>query len=767
MRTVGENLRRLDGADKVTGKARYTVDLKLPGMLQGKVLRSPLPHARIKHIDYRRAESIPGVAAILTRDNLRVPCPYYSAYYFMKDQPVIALDTVRYAGDIVAAVAATEEAIAEEALQKIDVDYEEMPSVITLEDALEEGAPLVHEHLAVPRATPKYGRGATYIAHENSNIFHHFRFEQGNIGNGFDAAEHVFEDTFLFPGAQHYPMEPHIGLANFEMDNVTVWCGVQVPFPLREEIATIFGIPLDRVRVLVPYQGGGYGGGKGVIASVLAVALSQMTKRPVRVAFSADESFKTICQPRAKVTIKTGLKDDGTFVARQCAVYLIAGAYAHFSRTKADKMGLLARGPYRIPHVLTDSYAVYTNTVPATAFRGFGGPHVAFAYESHLDMIAHRLKIDPLQLRMKNLLNREDEFNPGDTPIDCDLREGLRQVAAAMDSGKRDESEKRPWIKRGKGFACTVKDGGATPKGAHATVKMMSDGNIVLSSGSVEIGQGVQTSLLQIVAEELASNPANVRVAEIDTDYTPFDGGTTAHRGIAIMGQAVQQAARDAREQFLAAAASVFGCHKSQVSVQNGTVIAQGRRLTFHEVLRHYFSGTNGEIVGRGACNLAATDEAPLRYRTPYWGVGIGGVEVEVDEIMGQVRILKFVSFGDAGKMINPLMCRGQEEGSVLFGIGHTFFEELLYRDGQLANPNLVDYRLPKFRDTPPSFISIIAESGSGPGPYGSKGLGEAGTLSVGAAVCNAVYDAIGVRIQELPLKGERVWTAIQKAQTL
>jgi CO/xanthine dehydrogenase Mo-binding subunit len=760
---IGQNVHRIDGEEKVRGKAVYTGDLKLPGMLYGKVLRSPLPHARIRGIDCKEAESLPGVVAVLTRDNLRVPFPYFGAYYFMKDQPVLALEKVRYAGDIVAAIAATEDHIAEEALQKIHVDYEELPSVVSLEDALKDGAPLIHENAAERRNVPQYGRGATYIEHKDSNIFHHFRFEQGNTAEGFGAAERVFEDTFFFPGAQHYSMEPHIGIASFEHDHVTVWCGVQVPFPLRDEVASIFDIPTDRVRIIVPYQGGGYGGGKGVIPSVLAAVLSHMTHRPVQVAFSVDESFKTICQPRAKLVIKTGLNSDGTFLARQCAVYLIAGAYAHFSRTKADKMGLLARGPYRISHVLTDSYAVYTNTVPATAFRGFGGPHVAFAYESHLDMIAHRLKMDPVELRMKNLLQKTDEYNPGDTPINCDLREALRQVASSLDSEKRDESEKRPWIKRGKGFACTVKDGGATPKGAHATVKILRDGSVLLSCASVEIGQGVRTSLLQIVAEELAINPDQVQVEGIDTDHTPFDGGTTAHRGIAIMGQAVQQAALDAREKLLLVAASAIGCERSQVKIENGIVVAEAARLSFREVLQKYFSGNPGDIVGSGACTIPITEEAPLRYRTPFWGVGVGGVEVEVDAMLGQVKILRFVSFGDAGKMINPLMCRGQEEGSVLFGIGHTFFEELIYEDGQLINPNLVDYRLPKFRDLPPYFISIIAENGGGPGPYGSKGLGEAGTLSVAAAVCNALYDAIGVRIQELPLRGERVWDSIRK----
>lgn len=771
MQVVGQNLHRVDGYEKVTGKTVYIGDLRVPGMVHGKVLRSSLPHARIRSIDSRRAESIPGVLTVLTRENLPVASPFFGRDF--KDQAIVALEKVRYDGDIVAAVVATEEGIAEEALKAIDVDYEELPAVVTLEEALKEGAPLVHEkrsergHIYYGKKEPQYGRGARFIVHENSNIFHHFHFERGDVEQGFKEADFVFEDTFFFPSGQHYAMEPHASIASYDRDKVTIWSGVQMPFPLRQEIARIFGISLSRIQIIVPLTGGGFGGEKGYITAIIATALSLMSHRQVRVAFSADESFKTMSQPRARVKIKTGLKKDGTFIARKSEVHLIAGAYAHASSPTTEKMGHRVVGPYRFRHVLTDSFAVYTNTVPTTAFRGFGGPQVGFAYESHLDMIAHRLKMDPLELRMTNLLDRGEEYNPGDTPIDCDLKKALKQVADEIEWHNKSLSPKSELGRfRGKGIACTAKDAGGTNKIANAMVKILNDGSVLLSSATVELGQGVQTAFAQIAGQELSVPAEGIQIAEIDTQYTPFDSGTNAISGIAVMGQAVQKAARDAREQLLAAAAFHLGSPVDEVRLQDGNILCRETALSLQEFMRRYFGDSHGEIVGRGFFRFPRNEEAPFGYPTAFWEVGIAGAEIEVDKMTGEVKILKYVSLADAGKMINPVLCRGQDEGSVLFGIGHTLLEEMVYDGGRLMNPNLVDYRLPKFRDLPLSFRSIILEEGGGPGPYGAKGMGEGGTVPVAAVVCNAVYNAIGVRMFEVPLKGQRVWGAIERLKS-
>ncbi|HKA33426.1 MAG TPA: xanthine dehydrogenase family protein molybdopterin-binding subunit [Candidatus Binatia bacterium] len=755
---IGQNIPRADGRDKVTGAGVYAGDLKLPGMLYGKVLRSPFAHARIKRIDSRNAEAMPGVLAVLTRENLNVAEKLYGPY--VKDQPVVALDKVRYAGDVVAAVAAVDERAAVAALAAFDIEYEEMPVVATIDDALREGAALVHERQE-GRKSPDFGTGASHIVHEQSNVCFHFRYERGDADAGFAAADHVFEDTFDFPSAQHYPMEPHTSVARFDGDMLAVWSATQSPFPQRQELARIFGLPLGRVRVIVPYVGGGYGAKSGIKNEAIAAALSRMARRPVRIAYTAEETFRTMCQPRARITIKTGVKNDGTFVARQCKLYLNGGAYSNSGPSVTEKAGYRAHGPYPIPNVRTDAYTIYTNTVPAGAFRGFGAPQAAYAYDSHLEMIARRLNIDANALRLKNLLRRGDEYAAGDTPIDCDLHGALKRVANEMSRASVKFSESG--IKRGRGFAAAVKDGGGTNKAAHALVKILLDGSVVYSSGSVEIGQGMRTAFLQLVANELTVPVESVQAAELDTQYTPFDKGTNASSATTVMGLAMQQAARDARAQLIAAAAGLFGVPADEVSLNEGKLSGGGKNMAIREVMRRHFGAAEGEIVGRGYFKVPKNSAVPLGYPSPFWEIGFGAAEVEIDGDTGETKLANYVSLTDAGKMINPQQCRGQDEGAAVFGIGQAFFEDLAYENGELMNGTLIEYRLPRFSDVPANFETIILEEGGGRGPHGAKGMGEGGILAVAPAVCNAVENAVGVRMQNVPLTPEKVWRAMKE----
>jgi CO/xanthine dehydrogenase Mo-binding subunit len=755
---IGRNFHRVDGREKVTGTAIYGTDLRIPGMLHGAALRSPVPHARIRRIDASRARSMPGVAAVLTRENIPVKSPFFGGIF--KDQGIVAVDKVRYVGDIVAAVAATEKEISEEAVKIIDVEYEELPAVLSLDEALRDNAPLVHEKLH-GRKKPQYGRGGTDIRHEGTNICLHFRYEHGDIGRGFALADDVFEETFLFPSAQHYPMEPHMCIVAFEGDGVTVWTSTQSPFLLRQDIAELFEIRLDNVRVIVPYLGGGYGGKDGTHTEALAAALARLAGCPVRVALTAEETFKTVCQPGAKVTIKTGVKKDGTFVARRCQVYLEGGAYADAGPSVVEKAGYRAHGPYRIPHVLTDAYHVYTNTVPAGAFRGFGTPQVAFAYESHLETIGLEFGIDALDLRMKNLIAMGEEYSPGDKPLDSDLKAALAELGQEIGWGKKTPAPGGA-RKTGKGIACVVKNAGGTNKPANAMVKILNDGTVVLFAGSVEMGQGIRTALLQIVAEEFATRPEDVQIAPIDTREIPFDKGTNASSAITVMGQAVQAACKNARDQLLAAGALLLGAQPSEVELRDGQLCFNGREISFGVALRGRSGAGEQTITGMGHFSLPHNADIALGYASPFWEIGLAAAEVEVDEMTGEVKILKYVSVTDAGKMIQPLHCRGQDEGAAVFGIGLSLCEELVYRDGQLINPNLVDYRLPRFRDLPRTFTTRILEQGGGPGPYGAKGMGEGGILAAAPAICNAVYDAVGMRAYQVPLKGERVWRNLQ-----
>lgn len=751
---VGRPEARLDGEDKVTGKAVYTVDVELPGMAHGKILRSPYAHARIKRVDARRAEGLRGVCAVITRDDQRGLGMFGAAY---KDQTIVAIDKVRYVGDPVAAVAAVDEATAEEALNLIDVEYDELPAVTSIEEALAPDAPLVHdssssggEMMGQHYEAPKEFAG--------SNLCYRFSYAKGNVEEGFRKAHHIFEDTFRFPRVHHFSMEPHATVAHVDGNHITLWAGTQEPFTLREHLSEIFHLPMNRVRIIVPYLGGAYGGKLAVKTEPLAVALSWKARRPVRLVHSIEESFKTVTRHPARVQIKTGVTKDGKLVARQCLIHMETGAYADAGPRVTQKAGYRCFGPYRIPHVKTDAYTVYSNTVPGGAYRGFGTLQVTWAYESQMDIIAEQLAMDPLEFRLKNLLKKGELYTPGDTPVDCDLKEGLLRAAKEIGWNQKD---KKP--NRGKGLACCMKDGGGTYKVASAAVKMNSDGSIILLTGTVEIGQGARTALSQIVAEELAVPLSRIAVAELDTDVTPYDVNTNASSSTVVMGLSVQRAAQDLKRQLLRHGAKVLKVKSAGLALKHGRIEdSKGQNISFEGLLHKVFSSKAGEIVGRGAYQDIKSQKAALGSPTTFWEISWGGAEVEVDRDTGQVKLIKYVSLADVGQAIHPVLCEGQDEGGVMNALGHSLLEEMVYRDGQLLNPNLVDYRVPTFGDLPTSFETILVENHNGPGPFGAKGTGEGGLLPVAPAIGNAVYRATGVRLYHLPLTPERVWQALQ-----
>jgi CO/xanthine dehydrogenase Mo-binding subunit len=755
LNVVGKASRRIDGEEKVTGKAVYTVDVELPGMAHAKILRSPFAHAKLTLVDARKAETLRGVYSVITRDDQRRLGMFGAAY---KDQTIVAVDKVRYVGDPVAAVAAVDEATAEEALKLIEVDYEELSAVTSIDEALAPGAPLVHdtrasggEMMGQHYETPKEFAG--------TNLCYRFSYANGDVDEGFRQAEHIFEDTFTFPRVQHFSMEPHATVAHVEDGRITLWAGTQEPFTLRDHLADVFHLPLNKVRIIVPYLGGAYGGKLAVKTEPLAAALSWKARRPVRLAHSVEESFKTVTRHPARVRIKTGVSKEGTLVARQCLIHMETGAYADAGPRVTQKAGYRCFGPYRIPHVRTDAYTVYTNTVPAGAYRGFGTLQVTWAYESQMDIIAEKLGLDPLRFRLKNLLKKGELYTPGDTPVDCDLEEGL--LRAAKEIGWEDKSHK---ANRGKGLACCMKDGGGTYKVASAAVKMNADGSIVLLTGTVEIGQGARTALSQIVAEELAVPFDRITVAQLDTDVTPYDVNTNASSSTVVMGLSVQRAAQDLKTQLLGHATKLLNANRNDLSVKDGHIHGTGdQKLSFEELMQEIFLSKAGEIVGRGAYQDIKTKEAALGSPTTFWEIGWGGAEVEVDPNSGEIKLLKYVSLADVGQAIHPVLCEGQDEGGVMNAIGHSLLEEMVYQDGQLLNPNLVDYRVPGFAHLPRDFETILVENHNGPGPFGAKGTGEGGLLPVAPAIGNAVYQATGIRFFDLPLTPEKVWRALGK----
>ena len=628
---AGKDTRRVDGVEKVTGRALYTGDLQLPGMTYAKILRSPVAHARVVTVDASKAQQLTGVIATLTRDDIKDFNYKYGATY--KDQSIVAVDKVRYVGDPVAAVLAEDPALAEEALELIEVEYDELPKVTNIEEAIAPGAIQVHEG-GVARAEM---RGSVYGAPERfsgTNVCYYLGFSRGDVEKGFAESDLVFEDTFRFQKVQHYSLEAHINIVHYDGEKLTVWSSCQDPFTLRDHLSGIFRLPLSRIRVIVPYVGGGYGGKLYVKGEPIAAALSWKTRRPVKLSFSVNESFKTVTRHPARVMVKTGVRKDGSLVARECQIYLDTGAYADAGPRVTQKAGYRSLGPYKIPYAKVEAHGVYTNTVPAGAFRGFGALQVTWAYESQMDMIAERLGIDPLDLRLKNLLKKGDPYTAGDTPVDCDLEEGLLKVADAI---KWREKSTQP--NTAKGLSCCIKDAGGTYKVAGATVKMSSDGSVVLLTGTVEIGQGPRTALSQVVAEELAISMDDISVAQLDTDVTPYDISTSASSSMVVMGTAVQRAAQDAKKQLLQCAAKVLKQKADHLALHDGKVhIGEGEGIPYSKVIVDFFGSKAGEIIGKGLYKDKRSTKAILGSTTTFWEVGWGAVEVEVDPETGVIR---------------------------------------------------------------------------------------------------------------------------------
>ena len=750
LRVVGRSVPRVDGVEKVTGRARYVTDLALPGMASARLLRSPYPHARLTRIDASRARALDGVHAVLTGPELTWCDPYFGPAF--RDRPIVAIDVARYEGEPVAAVAADDELIAAEALDLIEVEYEELPAVTTLEEALVPGAPLVH---ATEPLAGHFADLSTLSARPGTNICHHFHYERGRGAAGLGEADLVVEDTYRFPRVQHYSMEPHAALAAWdETGGLTVWASTQNPYSVRVELARMFGAPLSRIRIIVPLLGGGFGGKTYAKLEPVAAALARVAGRPVRLAASAEEAFRTVRRCDARVAVRVGFRGDGRLLAIECRADFDVGAYADIGPRVVQKATYTATGPYRVPHVKLESYAVYTNTTPGGAFRGFGVPQLAWALESLMDIAADRFGVDPVDLRRQNLLAHGEEFAPGDTPIDGKFEESLTRAADAIGWAQAAAGD------RGKGVAAMLK-ASIAPSVSEAVVRLHADGSVTVLASTVEMGQGARTVMAQITAEVLALPVSRVTVAQPDTSVTPYDQTTSSSRSTTLMGRAVQEAAEDVRAQLLGVAAPHLGVPVAEFALDDGSVVGRDRRLPYPEVLALRFGMAGGELIGRGVV-APGRSAAPLGGSTPFWEMAVGAAEVSVDEETGAVSVEKYVSVADVGRVINPLQCEAQDEGAVLQGLGHTLLEEMVYEGGQLLNPNLIDYRVPRAEDVPRHLECRFVENADGAGPFGAKGAGEGSLIPVSPAVANALARLTGVRFRELPLTPERVWHALR-----
>lgn len=767
MTVIGVDVPRVDGPVKVTGAAQYTADVELPGMVYAKVLRSPYPHARVLRIDASKAEQLAGVVAVLTREDLKGINPYFGP--IVKDQPIVAIDRVCFVGDIVAAVAAEERDIAEEALDLIEVEYEALPAVFDPVKAMEPDAPVIHPQLQ--RAETKLDVG--FELETNSNVLSVYHVEDGDLASGFKEADEIFEDVYTTPKIQHAHMEPHAATGFWDpFGKLVVYSSTQTPSKIRTQLAEIFGMPQSMVRVIVPFVGGGYGAKTHARLEPLAATLARKARRPVQWVLTREEVFLTAHLHAAVVKIRTGVKRDGKLVARKVEAFYDTGAYAISGVSTSKNGGEVSGGPYRIPNQSLTSYCIYTNTPPTGPYRGFGVPQVCWAYESQMDDIARRLGIDPLELRLKNLVKEGDVFVTGDKLVSVGISDCLRQVADAIGwQGKPEQDEKvqsGPLV-RGKGLAVMIKTT-MTPSNSAAIVRMNADGSAVLLTSSVEIGQGTLTSLAQIVAEELGLPMERVTVTFPDTDVTPYDQSTSSSRTVFSMGNAAQQAARQVRYQLLEIGAKVLEASTDDLELSEEFVQVKGvpeRRLTISQLFLARFGMPVGSLVG--SYNFQTTGEVDSHSgkgkASAFWFLSACAAEVEVDRETGKVKVDRVVISVDAGRAVNPRQCHLQNEGSMIMSLGSSLFEEMVFDNGQPINSTFLEYMPPSMEDHPRQFISLLVETPHPEGPFGSKGVGEAGLGPVEPAIGNAVANALsGVRVKDLPLRPDRIVTALQSA---
>ena len=755
LQVVGQDISRADAVPKATGAATYTVDVTFPGMLHAKVLRSPHAHARLVAIDASKALAMPGVHAVVTRDDLEGLNPTYG--YFIKDMPIVAIDKVRYIGDTVAAVAAETELQAVAALEQIAVEYEILPVVATVDEAMAEAAPELFEDEPMG-IVPAYGQGASGARRIGKNNCYRFSYETGDPA-AFDGCDHIFEDRFVFSRDQHFHLEPFVTVAKMDGDVIDIWTSSQNPFPLRKELARVFQYPENQIRVQVPYLGAGYGAKNNCKTEPIAMLLARLSGRPVRFCMTTEENFLTQSQHAAILDVKTGVMADGTFVARSGRILLDSGAYSDASPLVAEKAGYRLPGPYNWDHLNIDCDCILTNTTPAGPYRGFGGTQASWASESQIDIIARALGRDPYDLRMQNVKDLGQAYVPGESGIDSDLREGLKLVADRAGYANRVSGDGR-----GMGVSIGFKDAGGVNKPAQARVRITTTGAVYLECGSVEIGQGIHTAMSQIVAELLNTGFDRVTYPGLNTDYTPFDQGTNASSAVIVMAQAVQQATLEAKQKVLDFAAMQLGCDVDELELDDWFIRKGNESHPLPPMIMGYYGGTGYEFTGAGFFKPEMDHAAPLETQCVSWEFGWGAAEVEVDRETGLINLVQLVVSGDAGQAINPLVCRGQDEGSAVMGLTGVLFPCMVYDGAVLMNGSGLDYRVPLATDIPDGFVSILQEQGHGPGPYGAKSIGEGCMLPIASAIANAVEDAIGVRIRELPLTPERVLAAIDKS---
>ena len=755
---IGKRIPKMDAEEKVTGKAVYIHDLKVPGMLYGKILYSPHPHARILRIDTSEAERLPGVRAVLTGYNTP---PIKFGFY--KDNPPLKANKVRSYRDEVAAVAAIDPDIAEEAINLIRVEYEVLPAIFDPEEAMKEGAPLIHEeHLGGKEKKP-------------TNVLNlPWRLIAGDVDEARKNSDYVAEDRFKVTWVAHCCLGTSGCVAQFDLkNNLTMYSNTQIPSLAQKDYLdalSAMGLQGKKVRVIKAMIAGGFGSKLDTYAyEYIAILLAHKTRKPVKIIFSREEEFSAT-SPRqpAIIHIAQGCTKDGKLTFRDIRMTLDNGAYTSWGATTPSVMMMPISSLYKVPNVRYVAKCVYTNNTYSQAMRGYGNPQATFAIDSQIDILAEMAGIDPLDFRLRNA-NTPGEVTPQNFKINtCGLRECIDVVAQKLDwrqnRGRRDG--------RGIGMASMIHVGGGArvykSDGCGTIIKIDDFGTVNVITGATDMGQGADTVIAQIVAEELGVRVEDVVVTHTDTDICPWDVGAHASRTTFVAGNSARGAARKIKEQLLEVAAKSLGENPENLDIRDRTIFSKNdpeKKSPLGKILRaaHYAAG--GKMVMAEHFYDPPNENLDKEFKgnlSVTYAYGTHGVEVEVDKETGQVKILKYIAAHDVGRAINPMLLEGQVYGGATMGIGYALTERLILQDGKVMNPNFLDYKMLTAKDVP-NIETIVIETDDPSGPFGAKGIGEPGLVPTAPAIANAIYDAIGVRIKELPITPERVLAALKE----
>jgi len=757
---VGKSVPRIDGRGIVTGQTKYAFDVSFPNMLVGKMLRSPHAHAKIISIDTSKAEALPGVKAVITARDTHLIKFGSNEYFFPHtvDQMALEVDKVRYIGDEIGAVAAVDEETANEALKLIDVQYEILPAVFDIEEAIKPTAPMIHDSL--------------------NNLAVILPVNFGNPERVMKEADYVREDKFWCPVAHPAPLEPHVCVGQWETfaNKITLWSSSQAPFKCREALAKTLKMDLNDVRVIKMAVGGGFGGKLEMLPMDFAACL--LSKKsgglPVKICYTREEEFIASRRKHGMIyKIKTGVKKDGTILAITGEVLADGGAYCSYGPTVLAASMMRIFMVYKIQHFRMSGYRIYTNNPISGAMRGFGGVQSGFAVESHMDMIANDLGMDPIEFRLKNITTPNMVTVNKMLLTTNGLRECIEKAKDASGWDKKRGQQKN--ICRGIGIGIAADVMGSKMYKSHesagAIVKVEEDGSVYLFTGAADTGQGSNTALSQIAAQELGVSYSRIKCKSGDTEITPFDTGSFASRVTFISGNAALLGGRDAKLQILEIVAKEHNLNIADLDIKAEKVIFRkdGKVLmSFDKALELCYSFNYGkQIIGRGSYNPKTT---PIDFRTGEGNVsGSYGfeaqiAEVEVNKETGEVKVLDIWDAHDIGKAINPQSVESQIEGSLAMGLGYTFYEDMKFKNGRVLNANFANYRVARSIGLP-KMHTILIETNDPEGPFGAKGMGEASLLPTSAAIANAVEDAIGVRIKDLPITPDKIIKALKEKQ--